>query len=205
MLIVFGGSFDPVHRGHLAMADAAQRELSPTRILWLLSRHAPHKPGKPPAAASVRLALLHAVVDARPGEEICTLELEREGPSYTVETLRLLQQEHADAEFGFLLGADSLSHLHTWRDLPELFRRVQFLLVAREGWGASSLEEFRASLSAELRTLFRARFLPMDVVSASSTAIRADLERGCMSEGIPSVVADLIRVGECYGFRGTDR
>ena len=201
MLIVFGGSFDPVHRGHLAMADAAQKHLSPERLLWVPSGHAPHKPDLPPAAPEQRAAFLHAVVDARPGEEVCAMELQRPGLSYTVDTLKELRLQYPHPAFGFLLGGDSLEHLLTWRDLPTLFQQVEFLFVPRTGWGEARLDPFRNSLPDALRPLFRARFLDMPVVDARSTEIRAALNRGQMPEAVPEPVAELIRAGTCYGFR----
>lgn len=193
MILVFGGSFDPVHNGHIAMADAAQGAKHPQKILWVPSRHAPHKPDSPPARAEERVAYLHAVVNSRPGEEVCTMEIHREGLSYTVDTLRALEMQYPGVDLYFLLGGDSLSHLKTWRDLPELFQRVQFLFAPRSGWGPERLEEFRETLPAELNVLFRAEFLPMKEVDVSSTEVRASLAKGICPNSVPSAVADLLR------------
>lgn len=193
MLIVFGGSFDPVHDGHIAMADAAQKVLQPQKILWIPSRQAPHKPDYPPADASQRVAFLHAVVDERPGEEVCTMELEREGLSYTVDTLRELEAQYPGVDLYFLLGGDSLSHLSTWRDLAELFQRVQFLFVPRSGWGVEKLAPFTQALSAPVAEIFRAQFLPMKEVPASSTEVRAALNQGLVPPCLPQPVVALMR------------
>lgn len=201
MRIVFGGSFDPVHRGHLAMADAAQEHCRATEILWVPSRHAPHKPTTPPAGGDARLSFLEAVVGPRKGESVCTLELEREGLSFTVDTLRQLAERHPGEGFAFLLGGDSLSHLATWRNLQELFTRVEFLFVPRSGWAQDKLEPFRANLEPSLRAIFRGRFLPMQVVDCSSTEIRGALDQGIMPEDVPHPVAALIQSGHHYGFQ----
>lgn len=193
MLIVFGGSFDPVHNGHIAMADAVQKEKHPEKILWVPSRHAPHKPDSPPADAAQRVAYLHAVVDERRGEEVCTMELARKGLSYTVDTLRALEVQYPGVDLYFLLGGDSLSHLMTWRDLPELFERVQFLFAPRSGWGVERLNPFRDALSEALRTTFRAEFLPMKEVLVSSTEVRATLDLGQCPDGVPAPVMALMR------------
>lgn len=193
MILVFGGSFDPVHDGHIAMADAAQREKRPDKILWVPSRHAPHKPDMPPASAEERVAYLHAVVDERPREEVCTLEVHRDGLSYTVDTLRELETQYPGEELYFLLGGDSLSHLTTWRDLPELFARVHFLFAPRVGWGMERLQPFREALPENLQASFRAEFLPMDEVDVSSTEVRSALELGKMPQGVPASVMALLR------------
>lgn len=200
MRIVFGGSFDPVHKGHLAMADAAQEHCRPQEILWVPSRHAPHKPSTPPAGGDARVAFLEAVVGPREGESVCTLELHREGLSFTVDTLRQLAAQYPEESFAFLLGGDSLSHLATWRDLEELFTRVEFLFVPRTDWGPERLGPFRQTLDPHHRALFRGRFLPMEIVDCSSTEIRAALDRGVLPESVPEAVAALIQSGHHYGF-----
>jgi len=193
VILVFGGSFDPVHNGHIAMADAAQKTKHPEKILWVPSRHAPHKPDMPPANAAERVAYLHAVVDQRPGEEVCTLEIQREGLSYTVDTLRELEIQYPGKDFSFLLGGDSLSHLTTWRDLPELFRRVSFLFAPRRGWGPESLQPFRDALPEGLRTSFRAEFLLMQEVHVSSTEVRTAISKGLLPIDVPAAVVALLQ------------
>ncbi|MDA0666320.1 MAG: nicotinate (nicotinamide) nucleotide adenylyltransferase [Planctomycetota bacterium] len=193
MILVFGGSFDPVHNGHIAMADAAQRAKQPEKILWVPSRHAPHKPATPPASAAERVAYLHAVVDQRPGEEVCTMEIQREGLSYTVDTLRELETQYPTQDLYFLLGGDSLSHLTTWRELSELFRRVSFLFAPRCGWGPESLEPFRDALPDSLRADFRAEFISMQEVHVSSTEVRLALSKGQVPADVPAAVVALLK------------
>ena len=133
------------------------------------------------------------MVDERPAEEVCTLEVEREGVSFTVDTLRALEGQYPGVDLYFLLGGDSLSHLMTWRDLPELFERVQFLFAPRSGWGASRLEPFRDALPADLRATFRAEFMPMHEVDVSSTEVRATLAQGRLPADVPESVVALLR------------
>ena len=164
------------------------------------SFHAPHKQQRAPAAASIRLALLEIVVALRHGEEVCTLEIERQGFSFTVDTLRTLATHYENAELSLLLGADSLEHLLTWRDVPELFTRARFVFVQRPGWGAAQLEEFRGQLAPHLQKLFRADFLPMMEVPVSSTAMRAALAAGQMPADLQQLVQLHIAAHGCYGF-----
>lgn len=198
-LLVFGGSFDPVHRGHEAMADAAWRAAQPDRFLWVPSGHAPHKPAVAPAPAEARTAFLRLILADRPREELCLVEIERPAPSYTVETLQLLSEQNPGAELLFLLGSDSLAHLAGWRDPARLFNLAEFLFAPRRGWPESALARFRAALPEELRASFRARFLDMPEVDFSSTALRAALARGESPAGLQPAVLAEIRRRRCYG------
>lgn len=198
-IVVFGGSFDPVHLGHEAIADAARRELQPDRLLWVPAGRAPHKDAGAAATDLQRLALLRLVLARRPVDELDPREMQRTGPSYSVDTLRELQAEQPDAELIFLLGADSLAHLASWRDLPGLFALAQFAFAPRPGWDRARLAAFCASLPSALRAKFRARWLDMPEVAVSSTAIRAAIARGDAPAGLrPEVMAEVRRLG-CYG------
>lgn len=192
-VLVFGGSFDPVHLGHEAMVDAARAALHPDLVLWVPARQAPHKLDHRPAPAEDRVAFLERVLAHRPGERLCRLELDRPPPSYTVDTLEELHRRYPGAEFYFLLGADSLAHLATWHDLPRLFSLATFVVVPRDGWGREQLEAFRARLPAELRERFRAVYLDVDLPEFSSTAVRAALARGEEPEGLRPEVLEEIR------------
>ncbi len=204
MHLVFGGSFDPIHRGHVAMADAAQCQVQPERLFWVPSFHAPHKPEQPPVGAEHRLQFVQAVVRERPGEQVLDWEIQRQTWSYTVDTLRFLATEYPQANWGFLLGADSLAHLATWRCLEEICRRVRFFFAPREGWGERELRRFQQRLDPQLAACFRARMLVMRPVDASSTAIRAALAAGQLPESIPLAAAELIRRHGLYGIAPAD-
>ncbi len=202
-LLLLGGSFDPVHRGHEAIADAARAAHPNASLLWIPSGHAPHKPEREPAPAQDRLALLKLALATRPGEEIFTAELERPGPSYTVDTLETLARLHPGTDFLLLLGADSLEHLASWRDLERLFRLSGFAFAPRPGWGPGSLESFCTALTPELARDFRAEWLPMAEQAVSSTQIRRDLAAARAPQGLrPAVEAELRRRG-LYGARNS--
>ncbi len=198
-VLVFGGSFDPVHLGHEAMVDAARQALHPDLVFWVPAHQAPHKLGHAPAPAEDRLAFLERVLAHRPGERPCRFELDRPPPSYTVDTLEELHRRWPGAEAWFLMGADSLAHLDTWHDLPRLFGLAGFVLVPRDGWGRAQLDAFRRGLPPELRRRFRTRFLDVDLPAYSSTAIRAALAGGEEPEGLrPEVLEEIRRRGD-YG------
>ncbi|RMH02506.1 MAG: nicotinate (nicotinamide) nucleotide adenylyltransferase [Planctomycetota bacterium] len=183
-IAVFGGSFDPIHRGHLAVADAVQDRLRPDLLLWVPARAAPHKPGRCPAPAADRAALIEAVLAGRPGERLCRLELEREPPSYTVDTLEELARLHPGAEFLLVLGGDSQEHWPNWRRRERILELATPVWFPRPGW-------------ERLRPGVPGRMLAMELVPISSSRIRAALARGedCSRWLPPAVAAEIAARG----------
>jgi nicotinate-nucleotide adenylyltransferase len=130
---IFGGSFDPIHHGHLILARAALEELGLERILFIPANMSPHKTETKPATAEDRLAMLQLAIEGEPDFEACDLELHRPPPSYTVETLRELKNRHADDEFTLLIGADNVAKFDTWREQDEIRRLANLAVLDRAG------------------------------------------------------------------------
>ncbi|MEX1111497.1 MAG: nicotinate (nicotinamide) nucleotide adenylyltransferase [Chthoniobacterales bacterium] len=125
---IFGGSFDPIHHGHLILARAALEELGLDRILFIPANMSPHKTGTKPATAQDRLAMLRLAIENEPGFAACDLELHRPSPSFTVETLRELRSVRPDEKFTLLIGADNVAKFETWRE-PDEIRRLAIIAV----------------------------------------------------------------------------
>lgn len=127
---IFGGTFDPIHHGHLLVAETAREELCLDRVWFLLTPLPPHKQRLELTPWQHRLAMLQIALDSHPAFEISTLELQRPGPSYTIDTLRALKQcsELAHAQFYLIIGRDSLTNFHTWRE-PEAILQLARLVV----------------------------------------------------------------------------
>jgi nicotinate-nucleotide adenylyltransferase len=127
---VFGGSFDPVHIGHLVVAECARDALSLAHVLLIPARVPPHKPDRVLASAEHRAEMLRRAAAGNAAFEICRIELDAPGPSYTVTTLRSLRQHYGDAvELFLILGQDSLRELPTWQE-PHALRQLARLAVA---------------------------------------------------------------------------
>ncbi len=130
---IFGGSFDPVHCGHLILAREAMELFSLEKVLFLPARVSPHKAGRPPEGAEERMGLLAAAIEGEEGFFLDGRELERGGVSYAIDTVRELESENPGAHFFFFVGEDNLPELHTWREIGELRERVDFVVFARGG------------------------------------------------------------------------
>jgi nicotinate-nucleotide adenylyltransferase len=194
---LFGGTFDPVHAGHLDVAHAARQQLSLDAV-WLIPAHVPPHRREPHASAAHRFAMVSLAVQDQEGLIASDLEMEVPGPSYTVDTLNRLEDRGIDIRLVFLiLGADAFRDIASWKDYPAVLDRCHFVVVSRPGFPASST---RAAFPA-LRD--RMRETPCDVppepsillVDAatspvSSTDIRAARSRGEALRGsVPAAVA----------------
>ncbi|MCX7846448.1 MAG: nicotinate (nicotinamide) nucleotide adenylyltransferase [bacterium] len=134
---VLGGTFDPVHYAHLALAEQARVQLNLDRVLFVPAWIAPHKPGNWGAAerAGHRLAMLRLAIADNPAFEVVTWELERGGTSYTVDTLRMLRAKHGTGvEFVLIIGADNWAIFSTWREPEEIKRLCEIAIYPRPGY-----------------------------------------------------------------------
>jgi nicotinate-nucleotide adenylyltransferase len=128
---LFGGSFDPVHHGHLILARDAIEQLGLERIIFIPANISPHKLGLPPAPARLRKEMLAAAIEGEPGFEMDTCEIDREGVSFAVDTVRGMIQRYPEAGFYYFIGEDNLAALQTWKEIDELRRLVAFVVLSR--------------------------------------------------------------------------
>jgi len=159
-IALFGGTFDPVHHGHLMLAQDAVEQLGLDKLIFLPAQVNPHKlHTAPKAEAAHRLRMLRAAVAGEERFEVSSLELAREGPSYSVDTVQALQENWPEARFFFLLGADNLPKLPTWHRFDDLRKLVEFVCFGRNTeentvWNphcASTLERRLDISSTEIR------------------------------------------------------
>jgi len=128
---LFGGTFDPPHIGHLILADEAVHQFDLSRLLWMLAPDPPHKQEQPISPLPQRLEMLQRMISGNPSFEISQLEINRPGPHYTIDTVRLLAQQEPNADIILLLGGDSLRDLPTWRLCASLVAEVSKIGVMR--------------------------------------------------------------------------
>jgi nicotinate-nucleotide adenylyltransferase len=194
---ILGGSFDPVHNGHIQLAAAALAELSLSRVLLIPAGVPPHKLSRRMAPVEDRLSMLRLALPQDLPIWIDDVEIDRGGISYTFETLDGLRRSHPGKEFFFLIGSDSLGELATWRRIDRIARLVTFAVLQR-GDAASLLtppELLAALADTPLRTVVLAA-KPLDV---SSTGIRRAIARGDSIAGmVPAPVREYIEQKGLY-------
>jgi nicotinate-nucleotide adenylyltransferase len=163
---VFGGTFDPPHLGHLALAERAAERLALERVMFVPAARPPHKRRAPLTPARHRLAMVRLAVRGNPRFAVSDLELRRAGPSYTVDTLRALHARHPRARLHLLLGADSLVDLPNWREADAIRRLATLVVAVRPGAAAPPARG--------------ARVVALDNpgLDVASHALRATLARG---------------------------
>jgi nicotinate-nucleotide adenylyltransferase len=184
---VFGGTFDPVHFGHLRPVEAAARKFALSRVLFVPARVSPHKEA-PATDARHRVAMLALALAGRPDWRLCFAELDRDPPSYTVDTLRALAAESPSDELWLLMGTDTLAGFDHWKDPEEIVRLARVAAFRREPFEGPGLRvPGVAGLSNRLEVF------DAGSVKISSTDLRRDLERGIGAAGrVPDPVGEYI-------------
>ncbi|MCP4538542.1 MAG: nicotinate-nucleotide adenylyltransferase [Chloroflexi bacterium] len=130
---ILGGTFDPLHCGHLALAENARVQLGLDGVLFVLAGQPPHKPDRPIATAHHRVAMIEAATAHHPAFAVSRVDLDRPGPHYTVDMLALLRQDHPETELFFLMGGDSLAQFLTWRDPAGIVQQARLVVMRRPG------------------------------------------------------------------------
>jgi nicotinate-nucleotide adenylyltransferase len=193
---VFGGSFDPVHNGHLELARIAKEQFGLSKVFFVPTCVSPLKPNGAVASNEARLEMLKLAIDGAEGFSICTYDMDRGGRSYTIELMRHLKQEYPEAELFFIIGGDSLSTLHRWFCSRELVNEFSFIIFSRAGETLLFNEAFSPEERAKLQRFVVSNFnMPV-----SSTELRQTLAEGIMPQGafIPQSVAEYAIANKIY-------
>jgi nicotinate-nucleotide adenylyltransferase len=135
-IALFGGTFDPIHHGHLILAREALEQLTLDRVVFIPAAHSPHKLAHRPSPAEVRLEMVRAAVADEPKFEVDDSEIHRPGPSFTIDTVEAWRARAPNAVLFYFIGHDNVRELHTWRRFAELFTLVQFVVFGRGEDGA---------------------------------------------------------------------
>lgn len=172
---IFGGTFDPPHIAHLVLASEACTQLSLDRLLWVLTPMPPHKGGQSITETSQRLEMVRRAIKADSHFELSTVELDRPGPQYAVDTVREIQRANPGAELTYLFGEDSLRDILTWHDPGTFISYCHYLGVMRRPGVQVDLNE----LEKHLRGLTgKIRWLECPLLEIASRAIRERIRDG---------------------------
>jgi nicotinate-nucleotide adenylyltransferase len=185
---LFGGSFDPVHLGHLLVAQAAREELALDRLFFIPAAQSPFKPDSKPTSGTERLRLLRLALVGKPWCEIDEQELHRGGVSYTIDTVRDYIRRFPQAQIFYLIGGDHVAKLPAWREAKELAELAEFVVVPRPG-----------QIETPMPAPFRGRALKGFPLGISSSQIRARIRAGQPIEHlVPAAVGEAIRGAGLY-------
>lgn len=132
-LALYGGTFDPIHCGHLILAREAMETLGLDRVVFVPAAQSPHKLHREPAPPRIRLEMVQAAIADEPGFACDDAEIERPGPSFTIDTVERTVAQHPDAELFYFIGHDNVRELNTWRRIGDLRRLVRFVVFDRDG------------------------------------------------------------------------
>ena len=185
---LFGGSFDPVHTGHLLLAQAAIEELGLTRLCFILAAQSPFKVGQNFAPAEARLQMLRLALAGRTNCEVDEQEINRGGVSFAIDTVRDYARRFPQAELFYLVGADNVVNLPKWREAGELARLAEFVVIPRPG-----------AEGVTMPAPFRGRTLNGFTFGVSASQIRARVKAGQTIEHLlPEAVAEAVRNNQLY-------
>jgi nicotinate-nucleotide adenylyltransferase len=199
---VIGGTFDPIHYGHLHIASALREALGLERVIWVPAGRPPHKTGQIVSSDRDRLAMLRLALADSPVDEISTVDLDRAGPSYTADTLALLNEQYAPALLVFLMGEDSLRDLPTWHEPERILSLAELAVAGRPGVDADL-----GTLTLAIPSLHgRVHIVPTDEFDISSSDIRRGAREGKSLAGlVPPAVETYIRDHGLYRSGGAGR
>jgi len=186
---VLGGTFDPPHLGHLIVAAEARAQLGLDRVVLVPAGQPPHKPSGPTFSAELRLRLLAAAVEAEPGLAVSRIEIDRPGPSFTADTLEAIAAAEPGARLWFILGADQLVMLGTWRDPERILAAARLAIAPRAGVGAVEAEALAATIAPD-----GVDWLASPLIGISSSMVRERLTAGRPIRWlVPPAVEEVLR------------
>lgn len=186
MIGLFGGSFDPIHHGHLLVAQAVREALELDEVRFVPARQQPLKAGRPATDPELRAHMVAAAIAGEPHFRLERLELDRPGPSYTIDTLRALHRREPDARWALLLGADAARDLPLWREAEALPQFATLVVFARAGVDAPVLP-------------WPVQRVTVPALEISATQIRHRAAAGqSLRYWVPDPVAEVIRGERLY-------
>jgi nicotinate-nucleotide adenylyltransferase len=215
---ILGGTFDPIHMGHLRTAEEIGQELDLEKVYLIPSASPPHKTEEPVTPFSHRLTMTRLAIVGSSLLDVLDLEGRRTGPSYSIETLRELNAAFKpDPNIFFILGIDAFLEINTWKEYERLFEYAHFVIIPRPGYGKEKIEPFLMKSGLEIDKSLKASIFLMKsgktltlrettLMDISSTRIREMVQKGkSIHFLVPGAVRDYITEKGLYRKRGNPR
>lgn len=193
---IFGGTFDPIHNGHLAIAEEVRGRLKLAEVIFIPAGRPRLRKEAPVASVPQRVEMVSLAIADRPYFKLSSIEAERIGPTYTVDTIAQLHSQHGSDELFFILGWDSLAELPQWKESSRLIKMCRLVAVPRPGYAAPNLGSLEAAIPGLER---RVIMLDEPCIGISATEIRSRMARGlAVDDLVPGPVARYIRESGLY-------
>jgi nicotinate-nucleotide adenylyltransferase len=194
---VFGGTFDPIHLGHLAVAEEVRASLGLAEVLFIPAGHPWLKADRPISPAKPRVEMVNLAIVGHPHFKLSTCEVDRPGPSYAVDTIDILQQQlGTEARLFFFLGSDALSELPQWKEPSRLIQICHLVAFTRPGFALPPLESLESAIPGLSQHV---TFVEVPQVDISATQIRNRVSRGASIHGlVPQAVERYIQEQGLY-------
>lgn len=190
---ILGGTFDPIHNGHIQLAKEAISVGNLDRVLFLVSKMPPHK--STCASDQQRFTMVQLALQGESKLEACDIEIQREGKSYTADSVNLLRKKFPEAELFYIIGSDVLPTIPYWYEGEKVFSEVEFMCFHRRGQ-MFSCEHMLCGLTEGQKS--RIHFFDASIPDISSQGIRASLQRGVPCPDLPDAVDRYIRQRKLY-------
>ena len=187
---LFGGSFDPIHNGHLIMAQDACEQLGLDYVYFIPAGEAPLRTNTPQATAADRQKMVELAIHDDPRFKLSTVDLEREGVSYSIQTVETLKSEHPNDRLYWIAGADQAAQLREWRQIDDIAQMADFIFLERDGFHFDTID---------LPPQIRSHRAPTHTFDISSSEIRQRLKEGkAVNYFLPATVLDYIKTQNLY-------
>lgn len=199
-IILFGGTFDPIHNGHIKVAESAIKLLRGDMLVFIPAKRSPHKKEQPGAGKSQRYEMIKLSIENHPEFKISDCEFYRNEPSYTLDTVRHFKKIFGNnAELFWLVGADTVKDLCHWYKIEELVDECRLTIMRRGGVETPDFSEIEKTIGPERASKLKSDMIPTPLIDISSTEIRRKISNGgsCL-ESLTPKVADFIKKNGIY-------
>lgn len=194
---IMGGTFNPIHMGHLIMAENAYEQYQLDEVIFLPSKNPPHKRSADLVKEEDRKKMISLAIDGNSHFSMSTLEFEREGKTYTIDTMEILRKENPSNEYFFLIGADSLYNLESWHRSEDLMGMTSFLVATRDQYSYKEMNVFAESLKEKYGADIA--FLNTPTIEIASRELREKVRlKKSITYYVPERVREYIRTHKLY-------